>query len=95
MKLIAQSQLGGLTHPRVRLEGGVCVMTDVSEGMVGCMASKPRCRGREPGRTMVGVGAELLGGVSWENSTEVNPKDTVPKHFLIVDLLFKMKKQGL
>ena len=43
-------------------------MTEVGEGMVGCRASKPRWRGSEPGRTMVGVGAELTagrGGVSW------------------------------
>lgn len=53
-----------LTHPRVRLEGGACVMTEVGDGMVGWRASKPKCSGREPGRTIVGVGAELLGGVS-------------------------------
>lgn len=53
------------THPRlVRLEGGACVMTEVGEGMVGWRASKPKCSEREPGRTIVGVGAELLGGVS-------------------------------
>ena len=60
----------------MRLEGGVGVMTEVGEGMVGCRASKPKWSGREPGLgrigrapclTMVGVGAELstdLGGVS-------------------------------
>lgn len=41
-------------------------MTEVGDGMVGWRASKPKCSGREPGRTIVGVGAELLGGVSWE-----------------------------
>lgn len=40
------------------------MMTDVGEGMVGCRASKPKCSGSEPGRTIVGVGAEFLGGVS-------------------------------
>lgn len=51
----------------VRLEGGACVMTEVGEGMVGWRPSKPKCSGREPGRTMVGVGAEILGGVSCDN----------------------------
>lgn len=41
-------------------------MTEVGEGMVGWKASKPGWRGREPGRTIVGVGAEILGGASWE-----------------------------
>lgn len=27
------------TYPRVRLEGGACVMTEVGEGMVGCRGS--------------------------------------------------------
>lgn len=44
-------------------------MTEVGDGMVGWKPSKPRCSGREPGRIIVGVGAELLGGVSWESST--------------------------
>lgn len=60
-----------VAHPKlVRLEGGACVMTEVGEGMVGWRASKPKCSGREPGRTMVGVGAELLGGVSWGNKND-------------------------
>lgn len=44
------------------LEGGACVMTEVGEGRVGWSASLLKCRGREPGRTMVGVGAELTTG---------------------------------
>ena len=50
------------THPSCLLEGGVCVMTDVGEGSVGFSESNPMWRGSEPGRTMVGVGAELGAG---------------------------------
>lgn len=50
------------------LEGGVRVMTDVGDGWVGFIASYPKCRGSDPGRTMVGVGvalaAAVLGGTS-------------------------------
>lgn len=67
-----QSGLNGLlevfTYPRFRLEGGACVMTEVGDGMVGWSASKPKCSGREPGRTIVGVGPEILGGVSLEKN---------------------------
>lgn len=55
------------------LEGGVRVMTDVGDGWVGFIESYAKCRGSEPGRTMVGVGvalaAAVLEGTSclWEN----------------------------
>lgn len=66
-----------VTHLKlVRLEGGACVMTEVGEGMVGWRPSKPKCSGREPGRTMVGVGAELLGGVSCGDTTPVSQRRT-------------------
>lgn len=54
------------------LEGGACVITDVGDGNVGWRASLLKCRGREPGRTIVGVGAELATGferISWEKNT--------------------------
>lgn len=65
-----------ITHPKVRFEGGACVMTEVGDGMVGWRASKPKCSGREPGRTMAGVGAEFLGGMSWEISVGYTGKET-------------------
>lgn len=63
-------RIWNLTYPKVRFEGGACVMTEVGDGMVGCRASKPKCSGREPGRTIVGVGAEFLGGVSYKIKTK-------------------------
>lgn len=52
----------GVIYPSCLLEGGACVITDVGEGRVGCSGSLLKCRGREPGRTIVGVGAELTKG---------------------------------
>lgn len=49
-------------YPSCLLEGGACVITEVGDGRVGCSTSVVRCRGREPGRTIVGVGAELATG---------------------------------
>lgn len=49
-------------YPSCLLEGGACVITDVGEGRVGCSESLLKCKGREPGRTIVGVGAELAEG---------------------------------
>lgn len=72
MDFWSRSEVGArffVAYPKlVRLEGGACVMTEVGEGMVGWRASKLKCR--EPGRTMVGVGAELLGGVSYGDKND-------------------------
>lgn len=37
-------------------------MTEVGEGSVGCRGSYPKCSGRDPGRTIVGVGVEMIIG---------------------------------
>lgn len=51
------------TYPSCLLAGGAWVMTEVGEGSVGCRGSYPKCSGSEPGRTMVGVGVEMMTGL--------------------------------